>query len=296
MNPLALKLRELREPCVPLAPDFKNAKAMDISFSGSTLRVMLLDHKPSTAYEEHVKPKGGYDLFDSSQYKHADQEGFDYFQVLKRSCRFRGPLFTGYVAQLNTSLLIIKHKPTRPDFSLFNPHDFENTILSTLSAEYGNEILLGRSSYDAPIDWEVVKDFPVPCVTYEVRSGPHRDGWRNKYMAFPLRHEFYVRMSFHFEQSAVGKLNDQDRLINPMPLYELSQSIINSIKLELSPDAEKELEDVRSANPDAKLNEKVDPLKWTTPEDDAEWEHYCAEVEEKLKSMGRINKATQMEK
>ncbi|WLQ17095.1 hypothetical protein O5O45_14335 [Hahella aquimaris] len=249
MNLLALKLRPLREPCVPVAPDFSIAKALEISFSGSVLRAMMLDHSPATAYEEHIEPKESYDLFNNSQYKHAESEGFDYIQVLMRSNKFRGPLFTGYVAQLHTTILLIKHKATRSDFSLFNPHDFEGAILSTLTAEYGNEILLGRNCYDAPVNWEVIERLPVPCVAYEVLSGPNRGGWRSKYIAFPIRHEFYIEISFHFEQSAVGKLSEQDKLVNPKPLYELAKNIIDSVSLELSPEAKREFEEARTSNP-----------------------------------------------
>ncbi|WP_431686031.1 hypothetical protein [Hahella sp. NBU794] len=280
MNLLALKLRHLHEPCIPAGPDFSQAQRLEVSLSGSMLSMLAPKHQPAKSVDKEIRLSSNLNLHDESIYKTDLHGGCDYFLAMKRFSRFRGPIFTGYVAQLGITLLLEKILPSRPNFSLFHAGDLEGTVMSLLTQEYGSESSNGRSSYDAPVNWSIKGDFPVPCATYEVLTAPNRSGLRKKSMVFPVEHGVLATISFHFQQFAIGTLADQDKLINPQPLYELAQNIIDSVQLQLSPNILNEYQEIRSQHPDVALSEELKPLKWTSPEQDKEWDEYSAELAE----------------
>jgi len=57
-------------------------------------------------------------------------------------------------------------------------------------------------------------------------------------------------------------------------MEQLSTDIINSIKIKLSPEAQAQQAKALEGCEDKQLSENFPPLKWTTPEQDAEHEKY----------------------
>ncbi|WP_148212624.1 hypothetical protein [Hahella chejuensis] len=282
MSFLAIKLREAKKPCSPVGPNFGRARPVEIILSGTRLKMLVNSHGPSAGRDDKVEPCEEYNLYDDSLYRtqRSDNEPSRYFLALCRSWGFRGPIFSGYIAKVNFAVLVQRVKPRREDFSLFNARDFEQFQLDTLFFEHGNKTENGRNLYDAPVNWKAVPRLTVPAATFEVLSAPHRGGVRKKIMAFAVEHDICVWLSFNFDRYVPGNLEEQDQLIFPEPLDEYVQRIIDSVELELSESARKDLLDVRSKHPDMSLTQ-VDPIKWTTPEQDAEWEEYYMDWQER---------------
>ncbi|WLQ11913.1 hypothetical protein O5O45_19480 [Hahella aquimaris] len=172
MRLLTLKLRTAKKPCVPIGPDFGKAEAIELDLSGAKIKLQLNPHQPSSSHEEEIAPDNSYNLYDDSLYEEDETGLFRFFRLLKRCWGFRGPIFSGYVAELGATLVVKRAKPGRQDYSLLNAQDFQQFITD---ADYGDEVLFGRSLYDAPVDWAPANvGGNVPAVTFEVRSGPVR--------------------------------------------------------------------------------------------------------------------------
>ncbi|AZZ94057.1 hypothetical protein EUZ85_26395 [Hahella sp. KA22] len=286
MSLLTLKLRKKR-PCIPIGPDFSKAEAIQISLSGTKVSFLMNRHLPDGFYEEYISPSGEYNLFDSNLYEtdrrkigeEACYKELRYIVPLRRCWAFRGQAFTGYAAQVDATVSVQRITPSSKDFSLLRPDHFQQFITDALTTEYGHLVSNGRSKFDAPVNWKPDSRHPIHAVSFEVTPVTSGDD-RKVIYAFPVDHEVCVFIYFHLLQYEPGELSKKDAMVSPKPLYELVESIISSVKIELSASALNELEQIKSTHSSAKISKTLSPLKWTTPEQDAEWEEYCKNLVE----------------
>ncbi|WLQ17091.1 hypothetical protein O5O45_14315 [Hahella aquimaris] len=261
-------------PCVPIGPNFKNAKRQSTFLSGSKLSICLNRHTPVVPSEPQVTPKQSYNIFTDAAYKKEIASDFEYFRLLTWCGKFRKAVFSSYVGHLELSVTVKKRIPCTGGQSLLIPASFESRVLGDITRNYGDNFYHGKSAYDAPCDWRVHDHLPVPAVSYEARPVMGPSDSRGVFFVFPLDHDVYVLFYFGLVQYKSGTLAQQDAAISPEPVYEWTRQIINSVTLEPSPSLKEEIEKIKQSYPDSKLSQKVKPLKWSTPEQDAEWEEY----------------------
>ncbi|MBU6954725.1 hypothetical protein [Hahella sp. HN01] len=269
MSIWAIKLRKKR-PCAPIGPDFAGAKLVSTSLSGSKLGVRLNRHMPTDGAEHAIFLAESYNVFHDELYTDVGRKDAKLLNILTRSWKFRGPAFVGYVAHVSLVVTVEKRNRSAGEISLFEPAEFERFLLSRLTKLYGSKIYDGRSEYEAPYQWKVHRSLSVPAVSYEIRPvmGGHD---RSMCFAFPLDHQICVLFYFQLVQYEPGNLNDKDEMVSPDPLYALVREVINSVTLELSPSALDEYKKIKASYPESTLSERLQPLKWTTPEQDAQW-------------------------
>ncbi|AZZ91030.1 hypothetical protein EUZ85_09970 [Hahella sp. KA22] len=275
-------------PCIPIGPNFKSAKRESTLLSGSKLSVCLNRHTPIVPSEPQVKPKQSYNIFTDAAYKKEIASDFEYFRLLTWCGKFRKAVFSSYVGHLELAVTVKKRPPCARDKSLLIPCAFESYVLSEITRNYGHDFYHGKSTYEAPYNWQVHDHLPVPSMSYELRPVMGPDHSRRVYFEFSLDHDVCVLFNFGFGQYEPGSLSQKDAAISPEPLYELTWQIINSITLEPSASLREEIEKIKRSYPDSKLSQDVKPLKWSTPEQDAEWEEYQRQEAERKQRFKEI--------
>ena len=93
-------------------------------------------------------------------------------------------------------------------------------------------------------------------------------------LAFPVADDCMAIVYFGYDRSMSGSLEEHDRFIDRKPMVDLANNIIDSLQVSFSPQAMKQYKRAKAENPDAKLSESMERLKWTTPEDDAKYADY----------------------
>ena len=93
-------------------------------------------------------------------------------------------------------------------------------------------------------------------------------------------------MSFDLRRNCAGRQYEQDKVVGISEIEKLSTDIINSVQVKLSPEALAQQAKALEGIEDTQLSESFPPIKFTTPEQDAEYESYLQEeirVQEILK-------------
>ena len=81
-------------------------------------------------------------------------------------------------------------------------------------------------------------------------------------------------MKFKPSQLMNKPLKERDKLIDRSSMEQLANDIINSVQISLSSEAEVQQVKALEGLDDTSLVTEFPPMKWTTQEQDAEWEQY----------------------
>ena len=293
---LALPLWSNKKPCVPIGPNFNKAKWVQIDFSGTKVKIKLNRDSPEYWDMEPEHPLKFYDINNPSTFRGEKLWGdFITRRCLLRRYGFRGPIFSGYAAEICCVYSFSRVVSADKNYSLFNPEVFQEVIDQRIIQRYKSEVLrlYGRNKADAPVAWRVmqVTDAPLPAVCFIHEPAPEIADIRVITMNFPLSHNIMVNINCEIAQIMGGDQAERDYFIKPEPMLKLVDNIYQSVQVELSPEAKADLLDVQARNPKAKLSQHREPLNLMTPEQEAEWKAYLEFRAEAKKQGGLIDYA-----
>ncbi len=289
-----LKLREPKQFIVPKGPSFRWARTVcsdldgtNIIFKAPRYRAKYLDLEPVLP-ERRYRSSGssGSSMPFRSMYSDEDAEkGLkDHFERLKffyHAWAFYGPWFSGTVAELSLSFDFIKAVNFPDSMSLFHPRALEQVIGEYLTFMYSYHLDFTRDyiqELDAPVNWQPLHHLPVNAVRMEAVPrdfSAHKT--KNHLMFFPIADD--IMACLHFMPSRILGLprSELDKRVSVDPMYELMDNIINSIQLELSPEAKAQQARALDGLGNTELVKDYPLLKW----DNATWE-----VEQKYLNSG----------
>lgn len=276
--------RDLTEHCIPKGPDFSKAESISISASGNIIRFKAPRHKPSIDLDTETKPID-VNLNDFSTFNFIsnveNEKDKKHIKCLGRSWGFKGPVFTGYIAEIFFTLNIYKSLVNKDEgTSLFIENNFEKLILKSLSNRFGDIIDSNDyiQEYLAPVNWSINNILETPSIIHEIL--PHEDypHPHKKRLYAVLSNDTYLILQSSMHQKMGGSIKEKDKLIDRQSMIDLTDNIFSSVTIELSEESKKQRDEARSS-PDFKpFNSDVKPLKWTTEEQDRMAEEWRKEM------------------
>lgn len=272
MMNVRFKLREPKSLVTPQGP--RAVRTIRSEIAGTELKFRVPRHRPRNSNNKGVLPDRGYSpgslqLF--SNYNEEDsalgrRDIFRSREIFSHAWAFYGPWFTGVMSELRLNIKLYRPINYSHPFSLFHPRSLETIIGDYLDYRYSHHLVNSRNDiqeFIAPIDWTPLNHLPVNAVKLAVRQQEFFRGriGRN-YVFFPLADNLMVVM--YFEASCLKNLPKEeiDKLVNPQPMYDMIDSIINSIQLELSPEAQAQQAKALEGLADTSLVKHFPPIKW----------------------------------
>lgn len=269
-----LKLRESDNLVTPKGPSFNTARKVRINIAGTEIEFRAPKHRPRHSNRENTEPKQKYErrqLNFLSKYDEEDialgrKDNWEEMLLLWRSWAFNGPWFTGTLGELSLSLRLIRPINYAQQFSLFHPRAMEMIIGDYLTFLYGHRLNKFRNNiqeYMAPLDWQPLNNLPVNVASMRVESHDFTPYRRNSRMIyFPIADDIMVLFSFDPSRLKNLPKAEMDKLVNPKPMYDMIDNIINSIQLKLSPEAQSQQAKALKGIADTSLIKNFPPIKW----------------------------------
>ena len=283
LNPLKWKLNSLTKHCFPTGPNFDKAKTVSIDLSNTTLQLNLPSPSKSK-FGRSLIANNTYNIYGNSQYyTEVDTPNLPRLNLLHYRWAFYGPAFTGNVAEVSCVIAVMAPKPNHPEYSVFNTTDFEQYIEAMAKQIYGHEdhIDHGQANWKLPLNWKIIDSMGVPSISFE--KEPVYGGKRCRFVLTPISHDRYLETTFHFHKSMGGSYKEVEAMIDSTEMNALADNIISSMHIELSEAAQAERQSILDQYPDQKLSSYVPPYKFTTPEQDAQWQRYRKIITDAMK-------------
>ncbi len=279
MMNVRLKLRESKKRVVPKGPSFRWARTIKSDIDGTKIEFKAPKDRSHLLEIEQFLPKRHYRSSDHacgelnfrSMYNDRVRElglkdHFYKLEFLYQSWAFYGPWFTGTVAELSLSFNFLKTKNYPKDMSVFHPRAMEQVIGDYLTYLFSRHIDFTRDDtqdFDAPVDWQPLHHLPVNAVrlTSVPRDfSPHKT--IEHFMFFPILDDLIACL--HFMPGRILGLprSELDKRVSVEPMYELMDNIINSIELDLSPEAKAQQQRALKGLDNTELVKDYPPLKW----------------------------------
>src|SRR5690606_12626269 len=202
-------------------------------------------HSPRRSNHRAVFPEQSYDRdrlfrsrYDELQHPeqglkgHSEKPRFFY-----HAWAFKGPWFTGSLAELRLSFDFIKAINFPPAMSLFHPRAFEQVIGEYLTFIYSAHLDFTRENiqeFDAPMNWQPLDFLPVNAVRLDSIPrdfSAHRT--INHFLFFPIADDVMAKLLFMPSRLLGLTRSELDKRASVDSMYELIDKIINSIQLEL---------------------------------------------------------------
>lgn len=178
---------------------------------------------------------------------------------------FIGPWFAGEQSRLKVSGILISAKADSSfkGKSLFQPRIFESAIADSLDNCYGySRTSTGKKPHHrGPLNWRVL---PISSSIQAVVCDIHTIGNTNKDNP-KLTRELYIPISehqlicIHFSFGGTSIYHDD---IRSKPMFELCNSIIDSMRLEVGEQTQAEWNKVKATCPDMSITETFGELPW----------------------------------
>ena len=276
---LPFKLREITQLSTPRGPNFQRAKLVSVNLGGNIVTLRLPRHKPvHPGYDDPIYLKGKIDIYDRGAYvKEMPEIAWGLQAVVQRTWRFNGPMFSGKLASLEFSMLLLKRDMPEGE-SLFNSEIFEREICGRLTVYYAEDKFRWASDWITPLNWQLHDQLPVFSASYDVM--PRVVGLPKTEFVFPIADNCMVILYFRQMQLKDGGIEELDQLIDRSTMAQLCRDIIASTRLELSAESQQQLHWAQQEYPGVTLNPQMAPLKWTTPEEDEKHAYYLAHPHE----------------
>lgn len=265
------KLRKQTGFISPKGPSFKWALPHYFSICGTRIKIKVPRHHTNM-------PVKSYDTFGNVDINNLDFETYERHGkkrrsalVLFREWRFYGPWFTGSMGSIKFSGSVIAALKPTPGLNYFHPRALEAAISDYLTYYYGDEFSLDRQRQDwrAPMNWRQQPNFPCIAARFDVvhsdieHKGPH------SLLVFPLTKSHYFVFECNMSRPPVfTRLKPEPALddwIDPKPFLTLIDQVLNSVEIELSPQAKADQEEALRGLDDKELVKEFPPLKWVAP-------------------------------
>ena len=256
----------------PKGPDFKDAEKKTIDISGTRISVGIPQNNTQSKVGA-VDPKSEYDLA-QLQTDVVGLEGSKWRsqELIRRSWDFYGPWFTGNLGSVDMYAGIFLPKQPTSELNFFSPKVLEAGITNYLTLRYANDFCVERDqqSWLVPQNWRQQPNMPCLAARFDaiVNKNVHDDGMVS-FLIFPLsrKHLFisYCVMSrINVFTSKVPKPT-VDEWIDQFPFIELSNRVLNSVQVALSPQSQLEQEKALRDSNEKSLVKRFPPLKWKRP-------------------------------
>jgi len=208
----------IRQPeyCDPIGPSFDKAKNWKIKIEGSEISYRAPKHKPIEKLDKARYPDARYsyqympfrDTFREGLHKKNEWESCSLFY---HTWAFNGPIFTGPLADISASLIVLRFKQQLEDTSLFHPRVFEHTVAEYLTNRYSMHKEDGQHEYIAPVDWRPVLGLPVPAARFKVIANDEvRLYSETEYLVFALDDKHLVSFTFHYRRGVFYAVTKAD--------------------------------------------------------------------------------------
>lgn len=275
-----LKLRHQTDFCTPKGPSFKFSGHVSFSIGGTNISFRAPRHSFASKLEP-IRPYSIHDVNDLRMRPRSHDNDHDkwlYQSFFRRQWEFYGPWFSGFKGDLILDIAVISRNEDSDLASNYRPRVLESSIADYLKIVYSDDLYEGAQQWHAPVDWTVIKVWPCVAVTFYAKPNDEVPGCHSpcRYVVFPISDKHLIRMSFDLGRGA-GRQYEQDKIVDIAPLEKLSSDIINSIQVKLSPEALAQQAKALEGIEDTSLSESFPPIKFTTPEQDAEHERYLQE-------------------
>lgn len=189
-----------------------------------------------------------------------------YQHVYKNIWYLVGPWFSGEQAHLSISAVLItadESKQGEDGMSLFHPRVFEGAVANILDAGYGYDRNgTGKSAhYKGPLNWRVL---PISSTVQGVVCDVHCIGNTSvdnpvllRQVYFPVSSNQLIRIKFDFGGTKIY----HDKVCTPR-LFELCDSIINSLQLDVGKTMLAEWNKVKKSCPDMSITPTLGEFQW----------------------------------
>ncbi|ROS00175.1 hypothetical protein EDC56_2811 [Sinobacterium caligoides] len=265
----SIKLRDLKEPCIPVGPSFSSSGVVAARLAGSVLKIKAPRHSPGDDCSEHIAPRHDSILnfgFRMDSERVIPDQSWEYASVFRRSWGFYGPWFTGRQARLTMNIVVYRPVEPKEGVSFFHPRAFEHAVAALQTAYRGHQEENGVAAWRAPVDWKGVSGLGVPAASFDlVPMLPGFSSMRRK-CYFSIGDHYLVEISFRFLQRYPGSQAKRDAQISRQPMFDLIDDILANLQLTLSDEAQQQLELVQQHCPDMSVTENFPPLKWPVRE------------------------------
>ena len=273
-----LKLRHQTDFCTPKGPSFKFSGHVSFSIGGTNISFRAPRHSFASKLES-IRPYNIYDVNDLRMRPWSSDNGEWLHQnFFRRQWRFYGPWLSGYKGNVTLDVTLITRDETSDLASNYRPKVFESSIADYLRMVYSEDVWEGRQEWHVPVVWKEINT--LPCVAAAFYAKPNDEVPNHhspcRYIVFPVSNKHLIRMRFDLRRGS-GSQYEQDKVVDIAPLEKLSSDIINSIQVKLSPEALAQQSKALEGIEDTQLSESFPPIKFTTPEQDAEYERYLQE-------------------
>lgn len=240
------------------SPSASRGRQIQLTAGGSKIRIIAPRHSSRLPQEQLYAKRfdGRNSRFDRYHSHTAANDNWVYNTLLFRSWSYWTAWFTGSAGELRMHGSVIKRNDDRnfdgPSF--FHPATFTYVLANYLDTIYGHQEQKGQAKNQGPLDWTTHHHLPVFSASFRI------SGLRNELtFVFPVDSKAFFRLSFKFSGHAPGLREDQ---------LLVAKQIISTVNLELSPEAQAQLDAVKAECPDMSLPEEFAPLKWPIkPED-----------------------------
>jgi hypothetical protein len=251
-----IRLRTGYEECVDsCGPAFSFAWNKTYTVAANKLTIRMPWHSPGDTYSKEFR--GKFDpVIDVKP--HCDSESvipkqnWLYSAVSRRTWAFYGKKFVGTAGYVTCSFLVYQYAKKQDAISFFHPKAFEFGIADYLNSYYAHEVDAEGPTNIGPLNWQPVQNFPAPAARFTLEATRKRE--RKHYFCFPI--------TDHHIAMVIFTVSPYSEKLSLQPMHELMENIIASIKLELSPEAQTQLDAVKAQCPDMSLSETFSPLKW----------------------------------
>jgi len=290
MMNVRLKLRQPKQLVVPKGPNFRWARTIQSDLDGTRISFNAPRHRPRRSNHLPTLPERQYrsgnrpgdsmpfrSLYNDQKAEKGIKDHFERLEFFYHAWAFCGPWFSGAVAELSLSLDFIKAVNFPKPMSLFHPRALEQVIGENLSFMYSHHLDFTRDyvqEFDAPVNWQPLHQLPVNAVRMEAVPrdfSAHKT--RNHLMFFPISDDVMAKLFFRPSRLLGLPRSELDKRVDPTPMHELMDNIINSIQLELSPEAKAQQERALAGLENTELVKDYPPLKWydATPEQEQKY-------------------------
>jgi hypothetical protein len=265
--------RDQTEFLTPKGPNFSWARKKKFRINGTEISLVIPSNKTQAPIET-VNPKSNYDL-EELQTKLYGVVGNEWrsLNLIKRYWSFYGPWLTGKMGSVDMYAGIYSPKPAADALNFFHPRALENGIANFLTLKYGDQFPGNRDqqSWLTPLNWRQKNDVPCAVARFdaEIDRNVYNDGI-DSYLIFPVgkKHLFIAYCSIRRSAVFTDKkpLPKVDEWIDVKPFRELTNQVLDSIQIKLSPQAESDQKEALNGLEDKNLIKEFPPLKWTKPQ------------------------------
>ncbi len=265
-----VKLRLAKKIESPEYVDLTHVKEQECTLLGSRLSFKAPRHRPQSSTIQGSSSLRKFEILSQGPMSFIDglmsNDNWEYIPLFNRYWAFYGSWFSGVQTELHYSFTVIIKPEHQQGVSYFHPRAFENAIADYLNTKYGFKAYGGEPSWSGPLNWKPVDYLPVFGVVFEIIPTKNNENSGNQSFFFPVSDKHIVEVSMKHVYSAMGTIEERKAKFDSRPMEKLANDIINSIRLELSPEIQAQWDRVKAECPDMSLVKDFAPLKWPTSE------------------------------